>query len=107
MSTESYTSFKDFYPYYLSEHQNPICRYLHFQGSLIAIALLVYFIITKQYVLIPFCIIQGYAHAWIGHFIFEKNRPATFKYPLYSFMGDWVMMWQLLTFQIKFNSKSP
>lgn len=103
MTEKSYSTFKEFYPYYLEEHQNPICRYLHFQGTMLAILLFVYFISNSMFIWIPLCVIQGYAHAWIGHYIFEKNRPATFQYPLYSFTGDWVMMWQLLTRQIPFK----
>jgi hypothetical protein len=106
MSEQRYQSFKEFYPFYLGEHKHPICRYVHFQGSLIALGLLGFFLYKQMYAWIPLCIVQGYAHAWIGHFVFEKNRPATFKYPLYSFMGDWVMMWHLLTFKIRFNGQN-
>ena len=95
MNTEKYITFKDFYPFYLSQHQNTICRLLHFIGTSIIIILLIFYVDrTKDLLLIPFV---GYGFAWIGHFFFEKNKPATFKYPIYSLMGDFVMFWQILT----------
>lgn len=87
---KQYKTFKQFYPYYLSEHLHPICRGLHFIGSLGVIGIVLYsFINLKVLLLAPFC---GYGFAWVGHFFFEKNKPATFTYPLYSFIGDWVML---------------
>lgn len=97
-----YKTFKDFYPFYLGEHSNTVCRALHFIGTFLLLVLLVFSIVTKKYMLILLCPIVGYTFAWIGHFIFEKNRPATFKYPVYSLMGDFLMFWQLLTRQLKF-----
>ena len=83
-----YKSFKQFYPFYLSEHMNPVCRGLHFIGTLCVIGIIfVSFIYIKALFIAPIC---GYGFAWVGHFFFEKNRPATFIYPLYSFIGDWV-----------------
>lgn len=92
MSDMTYSNFKEFYPFYLSQHKNKVDRCLHYFGSINAIVLLAYFIFTKSYSLIPLVLIQGYLFAWIGHFVFEKNIPATFKYPRYSFMGDWCML---------------
>ena len=86
---EKYKSFKEFYPFYLSEHMNPICRGLHFIGtSGVIVIILISFTHIKALFFAPLC---GYGFAWIGHLFFEKNRPATFTYPLYSFIGDWVM----------------
>jgi hypothetical protein len=83
-------SFKKFYPYYLSEHANRTCRRLHFLGSwLVLICLVAALFVDWRYLLL--CPLCGYGFAWVGHFFFEHNKPATFKYPLYSFMGDWVM----------------
>ena len=80
---KQYKSFKQFYPYYLSEHMNPICRGLHFIGTLCVIGIIIIsFDNIKALFIAPVC---GYGFAWVGHFFFEKNRPATFKYPLYSF----------------------
>jgi hypothetical protein len=95
MST--YDNFREFYPFYLSEHSDRICRRLHFIGStgvLLILALVAFQLIAPIWLLaLPVC---GYGFAWVGHFVFEKNKPATFKHPLYSFLGDWVMykdMW--------------
>ena len=96
-------TFKEFYPYYLSQHQNPICRGLHFIGTAIVIALAIAAVITFNWALLIFVPIAGYGFAWIGHAFFEKNKPATFTYPLYSLMGDFKMFFELLTFKISFN----
>ena len=94
MVPKQYTTFREFYPFYLSQHQNSVCRLLHFIGTSIIIILLIFYVNTaKDLLLIPFV---GYGFAWIGHFFFEKNKPATFKYPIYSLMGDFVMFWQIL-----------
>lgn len=93
---KAFTDFKSFYPLYLSEHQNVTCRRLHFIGSCLVIATVIFSLITKQWHLLWLLPIIGYGFAWLGHFIFEKNRPATFKYPLYSFWGDWVMFKDIL-----------
>ena len=96
-----YSTFREFYPYYLSEHSNKICRRLHFIGSLIALFSLMFILATQTWSLFYIPLLAGYGFAWIGHFFFEKNRPATFRYPLYSFMGDWVMAYQFLTGKIE------
>jgi hypothetical protein len=98
-------TFREFYPFYLGEHRNSICRALHFIGISVALVLLIAAIVTRVWWLIPIAVVQGYAWAWIGHFVFEKNKPASFKQPLYSFMGDWVMWFQLLTRKLKFGSR--
>ena len=87
----SFRTFGDFYPFYLGEHANRTCRRLHFAGTSIALALLITAVVTQRWWLIAVGFVQGYAFAWVGHFFFEKNRPATFRHPLYSLMGDWVM----------------
>lgn len=94
--------FSEFYPYYLSEHQNLVCRRLHFVGSLLILCVLAYSLTTQQWqwlILLPFL---GYGFAWVGHFFFEHNRPATFTYPFYSFLADWVMFKDILLGRIKF-----
>ncbi len=96
------TSFAEFYPFYLGEHRNTTCRRLHFLGSslgLICLSMLVY---SGQWWWLPLGLLCGYACAWIGHFGFEKNKPASFKRPLYSFMGDWVMYKDIWTGKIPF-----
>ena len=95
--SEKYNSFKEFYPFYLAEHSNKTCRTLHFIGSTLVILVFLFAIVTKQFKLLLVLPVIGYGFAWIGHFVFEKNKPATFQYPVYSFIGDWVMWWQILT----------
>tara|TARA_Y100000588_G_C13435925_1_gene577766 strand:+ start:134 stop:469 length:336 start_codon:yes stop_codon:yes gene_type:complete len=86
---KKYKSFREFYPFYLSEHMNPVCRGLHFLGtSFVILIVMLSFTNLKVLSFAPLC---GYGFAWLGHFFFERNRPATFTYPLYSFIGDWVM----------------
>lgn len=99
-----FSSFTEFYPFYLGEHRNATCRALHFIGTSVALSLLILALVTSTLWLIAVAVVQGYAWAWVGHFGFEKNKPASFKQPLYSFMGDWVMWFQLLTGKIKFSA---
>jgi hypothetical protein len=101
-----FATFRDFYPFYLSEHRNPTCRKLHFAGSSLVLGLILAAIVTPHLWLLWLVPIAGYGFAWVGHFAFEKNRPATFKYPAWSFMGDWVMYWQLLTGKIPFDERA-
>ena len=92
-----HASFAEFYPFYLSEHNNRACRRLHFVGSTLSLLCLAMLAITGKPAYFLYALLCGYGCAWIGHFVFEKNKPASFKRPLYSFMGDWVMyrdMWR-------------
>jgi hypothetical protein len=89
-------SFREFYPFYLAEHGNRVSRRLHFTGTSIALVLIMVGVLRGQPLLFLLALLQGYALAWIGHFFFEKNRPATFRHPLYSFLGDWRMWWDVL-----------
>jgi len=95
-STAQFRSFAEFYPYYLGEHSNPTCRRLHFVGTSLVIALLAYTIGSGKWLLLLAVPLFGYGFAWIGHFFFEKNRPATFTYPLYSLIGDFAMFRDIL-----------
>lgn len=101
MDTEkTYTTFWDFYPYYLTEHARPVNRTMHFLGTSLVIACFIFGILRadwRLFVLMPLC---GYSFAWFGHFILEKNRPATFKYPFYSLGSDFVMFFHIITGQI-------
>ncbi len=99
---KTYRSFAEFYPFYLSEHSNRTSRRLHFVGTSMAVLLLGSAIATQNGWLIAVALLQGYAFAWVGHFFFEHNRPATFKYPRLSFMGDWRLWWDILTGKLKF-----
>ena len=102
MSEERYRSFAEFYPFYLSEHSRRDTRRIHFVGSALALLCLLWALLSGETRWFVAAVICGYAFAWVGHFFFEKNRPATFKYPLYSLMGDWKMFWQILTGKIAF-----
>lgn len=95
-------SFAEFYPFYLSEHSNRTCRRMHFAGSTLALACLAMLLVTGNWLWLLAGLVAGYGFAWIGHFGFEKNRPASFKRPLYSFMGDWVMYKDIWTGKIPF-----
>ena len=101
MSNTKFTSFKKIYPYYLSEHKLKINKILHIIGSLLGLVFLIIILYFKNYKYIPLSFLFGYTFAWIGHFVFEKNKPATFKYPTYNFMGDWVMLKDVLIGKIK------
>lgn len=92
-----FKSFSDFYPYYLREHSNMMCRKLHFVGTCGVIALLLLFFFTGNLMVLALLPVFGYGLAWIGHFGFEKNKPATFKYPFWSLLGDFRMFWDILT----------
>ena len=96
-----FASFREFYPFYLTEHANRTSRRLHFIGSCGVLALIVVAILRGNGWWLLAVLVCGYGFAWIGHFFFEKNRPATFKHPIYSLMGDWVMFWQVLTGKVK------
>ena len=97
-----YDSFGAFYPYYLSEHANRTCRRLHFVGTSLGVVFLLTTLLTLNLWWLLAGLVSGYAFAWVGHFFFEKNRPATFTYPFYSFDGDWVMWSEMLRGRIKF-----
>jgi|SRR3989338_10704866 len=98
---KKYNNLKEFYPYYLSLHQNKYCRRLHFIGQIITI-LFIWFIISNSLwiliILLPFII---YPFAWSGHYFFEKNEPAAFKQPIYSKIADWIMFKDILKGKIK------
>ena len=94
-------TFVEFYPLYLAEHRQPRNRRLHFIGSTLALVCLFFLLFTGDLWWLPAAVVCGYAFAWVGHFFVERNRPATFKRPLFSLMGDWVMWWQILTLKLK------
>jgi hypothetical protein len=99
---QSLQSFAQFYPFYLSEQSNRTCRRLHFTGSSLSLLFLATAVATLSWWWLLASVVVGYAFAWIGHFGFENNRPASFKRPLYSFMGDWVMYKDIWTGRIPF-----
>jgi hypothetical protein len=98
---KTYQTLAEFYPYYLTEHRNPTSRRLHFIGTALFLGILYYAILTAQWQLLMAVPLVGYGFAWVGHFFFERNKPATFKYPLFSLMSDFIMFWHILTGQIE------
>ncbi len=102
-SDKKYQSLKEFYPFYLSQHQDPICRVLHFVGTGLVIVSFIVFWISFKWVYLAIIPFLGYGFAWLGHFFFEQNKPATFQYPGYSLASDFILFWQLLTGQQKFK----
>ena len=100
--SEGFASFREFYPFYLGEHRDRTCRRLHFVGTSFAIGFIVLAFLRGDPRWLFASLLSGYAFAWVGHFFFEKNRPATFKHPLYSFAGDWVMYKDILVGKIPF-----
>jgi hypothetical protein len=102
VDAKSFTSFAQFYPFYLGEHSNQTCRRLHFLGSTLALICVAMLLATGKPQYFIYGLLCGYGCAWIGHFVFEKNKPASFKRPLYSFMGDWVMYKDMWLGRIKF-----
>jgi len=97
-----YATFSEFYPFYLAEHANPTCRRLHFVGTSLVMGCIVAAIVTGNVWWLAAAPVAGYGLAWVGHFYFEHNRPATFAHPVYSLMGDWVMYRDMLTGRIRF-----
>lgn len=95
-----FESFEEFYPYYLQEHGHPVCRRLHFIGTLAVIAILVAVLLGASAWWLLALPVVGYGFAWVGHFFVEKNRPATFTYPFYSLAGDFRMFRDMLTGRI-------
>src|ERR1051325_9745890 len=105
MSQLRYNSFSEFWPHYVAEHSKPATRLLHLIGTFTALAAVVYLIAIGKWWLFPLALVPGYGAAWIGHFFIEKNKPATFQYPLWSFMADYKMIWMMLTGRI--NQDKP
>ena len=102
MSITPFHRFADFYPFYLSEHSSRANRRLHFVCTTLGVAAIAHSLSTLNFWWLLAGLVAGYGCAWVGHFFIEKNRPATFTYPLYSFMGDWVMWKDILTGKIRF-----
>ena len=95
-----FESFRDFYPFYLSQHRDPRTRVMHFIGTSLVIVLTVVALATRLWLLLLLPIL-GYGFAWVGHLAFEKNRPATFDHPFYSLAADFVMFFHILTGRVK------
>src|SRR5215510_1226506 len=101
MSTQRFASFHDFYPYYLREHSSRASRRLHVIGTALAIVLLIVALVTRTWSLLLGVPLAGYLFAWVGHFFFERNLPATFRHPIYSLRGDFRMLREVLTGRLR------
>jgi hypothetical protein len=102
ISQKTQQSFAEFYTSYLTDHTDRRSRQLHFFGSTLSIIFLALLALSGNAWWLLAAIASFYGFAWIGHFQFEKNRPRSFKQPVYSFLGAWLMYWQMLTGQISF-----
>jgi hypothetical protein len=100
-STERYASFKAFYPFYIDEHSNQTCRRIHVVGTGLVIVTFLLGLVASPWWFLAMPVV-GYGFAWVGHFAFEKNRPATFTYPLWSLMGDFRLFLETVTGRRKF-----
>lgn len=101
-SHSRFASFADFYPFYLSEHRNRVSRRLHFIGTAIVTAMPILALATRNAWWLAAIPVAGYGFAWVGHFFFERNRPATFEHPFYSLAADFVLFRDILVGRIRF-----
>lgn len=101
-NANDFASFSEFYPHYLAEHSNTTSQRLHFAGTRLAIAFVTYASATLNPRLLLAVPVAGYGFAWVGHFFFERNCPATFKCLLYSLMGDLAMLRDLIVGKFTF-----
>lgn len=91
------TNYTEFWDFYVQEHSKLLTRLLHFIGTSLGIILLVWFVFRGQWYFFPVFFLCGYGFAWFAHFVIEKNKPASFKYPFWSFISDFKMMWYMAT----------
>lgn len=91
------TNYEEFWDFYVAEHSQPLTRLLHFIGTSLSLVLLVWIIRSGDWIYFPLCLLVGYGFAWASHFFVEKNKPATFKYPLWSLISDYKMSFYMLT----------
>jgi hypothetical protein len=91
------TNYREFWDFYVEEHSKPLTRVLHFIGTSLGVALLIWFVATGRWYFFTIFFVVGYGFAWFAHFVVEKNKPASFKYPLWSFISDFKMMWYMIT----------
>ncbi|MDE0702222.1 MAG: DUF962 domain-containing protein [Rhodospirillaceae bacterium] len=96
-SGEKIATYREFWPFYLGEHRKPLTRRLHYFGTSLGIAAVIVALVTQTWWLLAAAVFCGYFFAWIGHFFVEKNRPATFTYPVWSLFSDFRMLWRWAT----------
>jgi hypothetical protein len=96
MTDKEIETFEQFWDFYVGEHKEKATRILHFIGTTAAMGCVATGLLTKRRWLIPLALVAGYGPAWFSHFFIEKNKPATFKYPLWSLQADFVMWWKMV-----------
>ena len=96
-----FDNFHKFYQYYLSEHSEPLNRRLHLAGCMMVLIVVLSALLSRDWWILILAPVFGYGFAWAGHYFVEKNKPATFRYPVWSLMGDWVMFKDVMTGKIK------
>lgn len=97
MSENKIKTYAEFWDFYVAEHRQPLTRLFHFIGTSLGLVLLFWIVQNGNWIYLPLCFAIGYAFAWFSHFVIEKNKPATFKYPFWSFISDYKMMFYMLT----------
>lgn len=98
---KEFSNFHQFYVYYLSEHSEPLNRRLHFAGCILVLIVVLTALLSRELSLLIFAPVFGYGLAWSGHYFVEKNKPAAFRYPLWSLMGGWAMFRDIMTGRLK------
>ena len=93
---KQYNNFKDFYPYYIQQHKNKYTKLLHFIGTWLFILFIFNLIYSYEIINLLYAFLAAYGFAWLEHYFIEKNKPATFSYPFYSFLGDCLMFMEIL-----------
>ncbi len=91
------TNYTEFWDFYVAEHSLPLTRLLHFIGTTLGISIALFFIVRGQWYFFPVFFVVGYGFAWFAHFVIEKNKPASFRYPFWSFISDFKMMAYMAT----------
>lgn len=99
---KDFHDFSEFYAAYLAEHAHRKSRQLHFAGSTIALLCLAALLVTGEAVWLVAAVIAGYGFAWLGHYLYERNQPASLRHPIYAFIANWLMYWEMLTGQVSF-----
>ncbi|MGH9946256.1 MAG: Mpo1-like protein [Pyrinomonadaceae bacterium] len=90
-------NYPEFWDFYVLEHSQPLTRILHLIGTVSGLVLLAWIVWSRNWIYLPLVLVVGYAFAWFAHFVVEKNKPATFKYPGWSFISDYKMVFYMLT----------